>query len=170
VYVLSYDAVVEEPDVSLYGLTAWLDSVGIFDGMQPWDHESALSVITSNLRHESGGPVEEDDGILLDEQRQLVDHLAGLAGAHRKLPPAPGAESPWTGAILDARRAQSVLELRDLERRLHRCEGERDWYVEALEESRAHLAGLKASSSWRMTAPVRSLAGLWGAHRGRSSG
>jgi hypothetical protein len=41
---------------------------------------------------------------------------------------------------------------------LQHCEGERDWYVNALEESRSHLASLKASASWRVTAPMRSLA------------
>jgi len=52
---------------------------------------------------------------------------------------------------------------------LQHCEGERDWYVDALEESRSQLAMLKASSSWRMTAPVRSLAEFWAAARHRRS-
>ena len=37
VYVLSYDDMVEDPGVSLRGLTSWLDSTGHFDGMQPSD-------------------------------------------------------------------------------------------------------------------------------------
>ena len=165
VYVLSYDDMVEDPGVSLRGLTSWLDSTGHFDGMQPWDHGGALSAITASLRHESVRPAGGDEHILLEEQRLLVDHLAELAGPHRAIPQLSGEESPWTGALLDARRAQNVLELRNLERRLQHCEGERDWYAEALDASRSDLASLKASSSWRMTAPVRSLAGRWAASR-----
>jgi hypothetical protein len=166
VYVLGYDGMVEDPVASVQGLTAWLDSTGQFDGLQPWDLEGALSAITADLRHESVRSAEDDDRILLDEQRLLVDHLTELAGPHGALPQLSGVESPWTEAILDARRAQNVLEVRDLERRLQHCEGERDWYIEALEESRSHLASLRASSTWRMTAPVRSLAGRWTASRG----
>ena len=169
VYVLAYDALVEDPAVSLHGLTSWLGSIGIFDGMQSWDHESALSVITANLRHESVQTTGGDDRIVLNEQRLLVEHLTQLAGAHRALPQPPGEESPWTEAILDARRAQNILAQRNLERLLQHCEGERDWYVDALEESRSQLARLKASSSWRMTAPVRSLAEFWAAARHRRS-
>jgi hypothetical protein len=169
VYVLPYDDIVEDPVDSLRGLTSWLNSTGIFEGMQPWDHESALSVIAANLRHESVRSASDDDRILLGEQRRLVDQLTELAGPHEALPQLSGEESPWTEAILDARRAQSILEIRDLERRLQHCEGEREWYVEALEESRSHLASLKASASWRTTAPARSVAGLWAAaRRGRS--
>ena len=39
------------------------------------------------------------------------------------------------------------------------CKGEPNWYAEALEASPSDLASLKASSSWRMTAPVRSWQG-----------
>ena len=169
VYVLAYDALVEDPAVSLHGLTSWLGSIGIFDGMPPWEHESALSVITANLRHESVQTTGDEDRIVLNEQRLLVDHLTQLAGAHRALPQLPGEESPWTEAILDARGAQNVLAQRNLERLLQHCEGERDWYIDALEESRSQLARLKASSSWRMTAPVRSLAEFWAAAQRRRS-
>ena len=167
VYVLDYDALVEDPAVSLHGLTSWMDSIGIFDGMQPWDHESALSIIAANLRHESLRRAETEDRMVLDEQRRLVDHLTQLAGAQSALPQLPGEESPWTEAILDSHRAQNVLARRNLERSLQHCEGERDWYIGALEESRSHLANLRASSSWRMTAPVRSLSQLWTGSRQR---
>ena len=102
VYVLSYDDMVEDPTGSLQGLTSWLHSTGTFDGMQPWDHESALSAITADLRHESVKSAADDDRILLDEQRQLVDLLTELAGPHRALPQVSSEESPWTEAILDA--------------------------------------------------------------------
>jgi hypothetical protein len=169
VYVLAYDALVEDPAASLHGLTTWLGSLDMFDGTPSWDHEGALSVITANRRHESDEATAGDDHVVLDEQRQLVDHLNRMAGPHRALPQIHGEESPWTAAILNAHRAQDVLTQRDLERSLQHCEGERDWYVNALEESRSQLANLKASASWRVSAPVRSLAKLRSTARHRDT-
>jgi hypothetical protein len=173
VYVLDYDAMVEDPASSLSGLTSWLGSIGTFDGMARWDQERALSVVSTSLRHESV-TTDDDDGIVLDEQSQLVEHLAASAGGHRTLPRLPCYESPWTEAILDARRSSSVLELRKLERRLEHSNAERDWFASALADTRSDLddvqsqrANLEASSSWRMTAPVRSVVALWTASRHR---
>ena len=118
VYVLDYDAMIEDPATSLSGLTSWLSSTGTFDGMQPWDHERALAVVTADLRHESTRAADDDDHIVLDEQRRLVAHLTELAGGHRALSPPPGDESQWTEAILDVGAPANVLELRTLERRL----------------------------------------------------
>ena len=39
VFVLDYDDMIESPAASLSGLTSWLDSLGSFDAMPPWDHE-----------------------------------------------------------------------------------------------------------------------------------
>ncbi len=161
VYVLEYDALIENPADSLHGLTSWLGSIGTFDRMASWDDESALSVVTANLRHESVQAAEGEDHVVLNEQRLLVDHLTRVAGPQKDLPQLRGEESPWTGAILNTHRARDILAQRGLERRLQHCEGERDWYVDALEESRSQLASLKASSSWRISAPVRSMARLW---------
>jgi hypothetical protein len=168
VYVLDYDAMVEDPVASLSGFTAWLGSLDTFGGMAPWDHERALSVITENLRHESARTA-DDDHILLDEQRQLVAHLSALAGGHRTLLEPPCDESPWTEAMLVARRSSSVLELRKLERRLEHSQAERDWFSSELDKSRYDLDCLKASSSWRITAPVRTAASRWATSRHRRS-
>ena len=174
VYVLNYDAMVEDPAASLSGLTSWLSSIGTFDGMPPWDKERALSVVTTNLRHESGRATDDDDRIVLDEQRRLVEDLTELSGGHRALPQLSGDESPWTEAILDGRRSSSVLELRKLKRRLEHSDAERDWFASALDDARSdldgvrsQLANLEASSSWRMTASVRSIIALWTASRHR---
>jgi hypothetical protein len=174
VYVLDYDSMVEDSEASLSGLTSWLGSIGTFDDMPPWDHESALSVVAANLRHESAKTTDDDDGIVLDEQHRLVEHLTKLAGGHRALPQLSGDESPWTDAILDASRSSNVLELRTLERRLEHSDAERDWFASALADTRSdlaatqgQLANLKTSSSWRLTAPVRSAAALWAASRDR---
>ena len=117
VYVLDYDAMVEDPTASLSGLTSWLGSIGTFDSMRPLDVERGLSVVTANLRHESGRTTDDDDHIVLEEQRRLVEHLTELAGGHRALPQLTGDESPWTEAILDARRSSNALEFRKLQRR-----------------------------------------------------
>ena len=183
-YVLDYDAMIEDPASSVSGLSSWLASTGTFDGMRAWDHERALSVVTADMRHQSVGTPDAKDRILLDEQRRLVEHLTELAGGHRTLPQVPCDESPWTEAIFDARRSSNPLELKKLEE----SEAQRDWYVSALADThsdlgvarveldavRAQLVGannglatLKASSSWRITAPVRSVAALWAASRGR---
>lgn len=167
VYVLDYDAMVEDPAASLSGLTAWLSSIGTFDGMGRWDRQGALSVVTENLRHESVKTTDDDDRIVLDEQRRLVEQLTALAGSHRALPPAAGEESPWTEAILDARRSAGVLELRKLKRRLEHSDAERDWFASALDDSRSDVARLTSSSSWRLTAPVRSIAASFAASRDR---
>ena len=166
VYVLDYDGMIEEPATSLAGLSAWLHSIGTFEAQQPWGHERALAVVTANLRHESAG-TSVDDGVMLEEQRRLVQHLTNVAGGHRSLPQLTGDESPWTTAILDPRRALSVLELRKVQRQLEHSNAERDWFASALEEERTNLARLKASSSWRMTAPVRSVAARLAASRHR---
>lgn len=167
-YVLDYDAMVEDVASSLSGLTSWLSSIGTFDGMRPWDRERALSVVTADLRHESVGTTnDDDDRIVLDEHRRLVEQLTDLAGGHRTLPQLLGDESPWTEAMLYARRTSIWLELRKLKRQLERSDAARDWVISELDESRAHLASLKASSSWRITAPIRFVAALWGASRDR---
>ena len=169
VYVLDYDAMVEDPATSLSGLTSWLGSIGTFDGMRPLDHERALSVVTANLRHESGRTTDDDDHILLEEQRRLVDRLTELGGGHRAIAQLTGYESPWTEAILDARRSSNALEFRKLQRRLEDSDRDRDWLTSSLDEARSHLAGLKASSSWRITGPIRSVAAQWAASRDRRS-
>jgi hypothetical protein len=165
VYVLEYDAMVEDPEASLRGLTGWLSSVGTFDGMRQWDMDSALSAVSATLRHESAKGGTEDDRVVLDEQRQLVAHLREVAGGHRSLPPPPGLESPWTTAMLEASRRAGTLELRKLQRELEHCEAERDWFASELEEAHSLLARLKGSSSWRITAPLRSIAAVRAARR-----
>jgi len=109
-----------------------------------------------------------DDRILLTEQRQLVEQLTDLAGGHQPLPQLPAAdESPWTDAILGDRRANLSAGIETLQRRLDHTAAERDWFATELEIARGDLAGahhylanLQASSSWRITAPVRSFASV----------
>jgi hypothetical protein len=183
-YVVDYDALVEDPASTLSGLTAWLTSTGTFDGMQSWDHERALSVVTAEMRHQSVGTRDAEGRIVLDEQRQLMDHLIELAGGHQDLPQVRCEESPWTEAMFEARRSSNPLELKKLEESNHQL----DWYVSALADTHSELAAARAeldaahaelvgatgqvtrlqtSSSWRITAPVRSVAAFWEASRER---
>ena len=166
VYVLDYDAMVEDPATSLSGLTSWLGSIGTFDGMGPWDHKRALSVVTADLRHESARTTDDDHRVVLEEQHRLVEHLTGLAGGHGALPQLTSDESPWTEAIFDGRRSSNALEFRKLQRQLEDSERDREWLATSLGEAGSQLDSLKASSSWRITAPVRSVLALW-ATRGR---
>ena len=184
-YVLDYDALVEDPASTLSGLTSWLESTSTFDGKQSWDHERALSIVTAEMRHQSVRTREEEGRIVLDEQRQLVDHLTELAGGHEVLPQVRCRESPWTEAMFEARRSSNPLELKQLEESNH----QRDWYVAALADTHSDLAAahselaaaraeldaahadlvgatgrvarMQTSSSWRITAPIRSVAAFW---------
>ena len=134
VYVLDYDAMVEDPATVLSGLTSWLGSIGTFDGMGPLDHERALSVVTADLRHESA-TTDDDHHIVLEEQHRLVEYLNGLAGGHSVLPQLTSDESPWTEAILQGRRSSNAMELRKLQRRLEDSEHDREWLATSLEQA-----------------------------------
>jgi hypothetical protein len=173
-YVLDYDDMVGDPAASLSGLSSWMRNVGAFDGTSQQHHERALSIVTTDLRHESATTTAVDDGILLSEQSRLVAQLTDLAGAHDALPQLPGDESPWTRAILGVRRSSNLLELRKSKRQLEHTEAERDWFASTLAETRSdlddaqgQLASLRGSSSWRLTAPIRSVSTRWAASRDR---
>jgi hypothetical protein len=189
-YVLDYDAMIDDPAASVSGLTSWLASTGTFDGMGPWDHERALSVVAAEMRHQLVGTADADDHVLLDEQRRLVEYFREVAGGHTMLPLPSWDESPWTEALFEAQRGSNPLELKKLEESNHQL----DWYRDALAGSHAELqaakaelhsartdlqaaraeadgaqrdlATLKSSSSWKVTAPVRSVGTAWAA-RGR---
>jgi hypothetical protein len=160
VYVLDYDAMVEDPATELSGLTSWLGSIRTFDSMGPLDHERALSVVTADLRHESAKTTDDDHHVLLEEQHRLVEHLNGLAGGHGVLPQFTSDESPWTEAIIHGRRSSNAMELRKLQRRLDDSERDREWLATSLEQAGSQLSSLKSSSSWRITAPLRSVLAL----------
>ena len=168
VYVLDYEAMVEDPATVLSGLTSWLGSIGTFDGMGPLDHQRAVSVVAADLRHESAKAMDDGHSVVLEEQYRLVEYLSGLAGGHAALPQLTTDESPWTEAIFDGRRSSNAMELRKLQRQLEDSERDREWLATSLQQAGSQLDGLKSSSSWRITAPVRSVLALL-ASRGRRS-
>jgi hypothetical protein len=73
-----------------------------------WDVADAAASISVPIQRRRAAA---DSGLLLEEQRQLQCHLEALDGPHRPLTShPPGAESPWTTAVLCDRREAALLE------------------------------------------------------------
>jgi len=170
VTVVEYDSVVADPASFAEDATAWLDGLeGFPPSPIPPDEAAAATLVRRDLRHESSTA---HDGPLLPEQRRLVDLLSGLDGHHRTLATEPGPESSQSTLLLEHRR-QAARQRRLLEAFARQREGSRIRHFEdrrrkcevdeALAITRAQLAGaqealadLRASTSWRVTRPLRS--------------
>ncbi len=190
--VVEYEQVVDDPAKFVTSLVRWIDGLDGFD--QPsggWKVDAALSMISAELRHQNAQGDVHDASMLLAEQRKLADYLKGLGGAHGPLHvDLPVEESPWTSALIARRRATGSLQgwLGSLRARQeeadHQLVGltaclshERNRFEKAsgdLEKCQADLAGslvlldrVYRSTSWRVTRPLRSVAGFV-AHRRRS--
>jgi hypothetical protein len=179
-YVVRYEDVLADPEGTLGDVAAWLGDRDRFADAAPrWDVAAAAATVDRGLHHESA---DDGDG-LPDLHRPVAEWLAANAGGHTPLatvPSAPG--SPWFDAVLDTRRevarfrrrAEALRAELDREVAEHRqvvamlealvqsrdvrvhvltsdLEGERQRY----EDLRAELGRLKASTSWRVTAPLR---------------
>lgn len=185
-FVMRYESIVEDPLDKLGALASWLGERPDFAPYAPhWDLASAATSILPELRRQQATG---DSELLFDEQRRLVEHLESLHGPHGPLASLPpGEESPWTTAVLSDRKQRAAVERqRDaLERQrdaLQLTLAERETAAEALAEevarkldlARAQLEGTKdelaamyalyertvASTSWRVTRPIRQVAGL----------
>jgi len=164
VYVTSYDELLGDPVGLCRALGSWLDSLdGLVARRGRWDPDRATDVVTEDLRHQ--GP--EPDEWLLDSQADLVDRLHQLSGPHQALPPADLAPpSPWATAVLDEHRTTGVLS-----RRIDTVQEDRQTAEEANQrlraaneelearsaQSRRAVQAMRASTSWRLTRPLRSL-------------
>lgn len=183
--VVEYDRAVEDPSKLVTTLTDWLDSL---EGFAPrgsgWKTDKAASVVSTDLRHQQPGDLEEDS-LVVPEQQALMASLAALGGAHRPLRAAPtGPESPWTTALIERRRTIRSLErelvatrnrqqltaaevdrlLRHLtgEDRRHRAtiaelEAEQEQLQRQLRAAHRRLNSLYQSPSWRLTRPLRAV-------------
>ena len=178
-FVLRYESIVEDPLRALSPVADWLGSLPQFAAQAPqWDLSSAAASISPQLyrQHAPG-----DDEPLRDEHRRLLAHLEAIEGPHRPFTGAPpGAESPWTTALLDDRRRAN--ELRDalaahvaaaealaVETAAERQALELELKTArlAFEGTRTELANvyelyerMKGSTSWKVTRPLRQAAAL----------
>ncbi len=175
-FVIRYEEIVDDPTQHIGAIANWLAGLPQFTKLAPsWDLPSAVGSISTELqRQQSSG---EGDEVLLPEQQKLVKLLDALAGPHRPFVASPdGEESAWTAAVLRDRQELAVLsrqreELRETARRLwfdvnaatvqidrlrsriDVVEGELTDMIEQYEE-------MQASTSWRLTRPLRRLAAL----------
>jgi hypothetical protein len=151
-YVLDYESVVAEGERSIAALSAWLGSLEQFEGdAGSWDTSAASEAIVGGLHHHPGGSSSEGDAIVLSEQRRLVDYLAEAAGGHRPFVPGPlPPESGWTTSLLRLRQ-----ELSGPRRELDATKDRLRITRKELESTKAGLANLRSSTSWRVTAPLR---------------
>jgi len=108
-FVTKYESIVEDPPGMLGAIATWLGELPQFALHAPqWDVEGAAASVSPLLHHQNASASSE---LLLKEQAELQRHLEALDGPHRPLTsPPPGAESPWTTAILRDRRQAASLE------------------------------------------------------------
>ena len=118
VFVTDYESVLADPRARLGEIAGWLGGLSQFAPVTDrFDVDAAAGVVTGELRHHAA---DDDDGVLLAEQRALLDHLVSLRGVRPGFDaPAPGPESPWTTALLEDRRrsAERLLALQAEQRR-----------------------------------------------------
>jgi hypothetical protein len=164
-FVLDYESIVEDASPPLASVLEWLRSLDQFAEVE-WDDAAATRSIVGELRHHAPSPQEAEVSPLLAEQRQLEVYLSSLKGGHRPfVADLPGQESTWTTALLRLRAKLSVP-TRELESAI---ELNRD-LAARLEIARREVTGVKHSTSWRLTRPVRTVSEWAGRVRPRPTG
>jgi hypothetical protein len=185
-FVIGYESILDDPAGTIGQLAGWLGSLAQFsDEARHWDLTSAMRAISPQLQrqHDTG-----DHTILLDEQQWLAEHLESLEGPQRPLTASlPNDESPWTTALLGDRRRAAGLRLQrdtlenagtdpasageerrqearvDVERlraELERSQTDLARTRTELDAARQQNAEMQASTSWRVTGPLRRLGAL----------
>jgi hypothetical protein len=166
-FVLDYASVVEHPSATITGLTEWLTALGRFSPWSDtWDVTRAETSVHADLVHHRS-PVPAHEGDSLPAQEQITKWLRSSAGGHTPFdsgPPAPS--SPWVEAVIRARRERSHL-LRSLaqarvdsaehQATIRRLEGELHAADEMIEGAQLHIERLTASTSWKITRPLRTV-------------
>jgi hypothetical protein len=167
-YVTRYESIIEDPLGQLGALVTWLGDLEQFAAHAPhWDLANAAASISPGLHHQTASG---DQELLLDEHRRLVEHLDSINGPHRPLTlPPPGAESKWTTALLGDRRQIGTLrrKVTEYEELMDVARAETERLQAELGGARSELASMhqlyermQASTSWRVTRPLRRVASL----------
>jgi hypothetical protein len=173
-FVIRYEEIVDNPTEQLGAIAKWLAGLPQFAELAPgWDLSTAVGSISTNLQRQQSS--EGVDDLLLPEQQELVRFLDTLAGPHRPfLASLDSVESVWTEAILRDRQQLTVLsrqreELRETARRLwfdanganaqiDRLRTDIDVVQDQLADMIEQYEQMQASTSWRLTRPIRRLA------------
>ena len=176
-FITRYESIVENPLGKLRDLATWLGSLPQFAAQSSdWDIDGAVASISPQLLRERGS---DGSDLLLDEHRHLAELLRSLDGPNPSLaPPALGGESPWTTALLGDRHQLAVLSIqRDTLRETVRLQewktnelnARRDALKVDLDRAMAALTDMtelyermQASTSWRVTRPLRQIASFGG--------
>jgi hypothetical protein len=142
-YVADYEQLTEHPGEFVRSIAEWLGSLSQFAGREAtWNVEEAAATLTTGTSQ-----MVEADADLLNTQRVLVETLTMSKGGHRPLTvEAPGNESPWTTALIKARRESRT---RDLDK----VQNELAYWKRAVDD-------MVGSTSWRITRPMRSVISL----------
>ncbi len=155
-YLIHYERLLAEPDRTVESLASWLGSLEQFAGLAPGTKVAeAVATLTGTERPGTPLLAEPDGPDLLDGQRQLVEYLTANHGGQRPLrTPELGEDSPWTTAIIRARREFRSRELDDAERvfesRLAGVRAVSDYWERT-------VGAMTDSTSWKATRPLRSV-------------
>jgi hypothetical protein len=161
-YVADYQDLLDDPRGFVESLAAWLGSLPQFGGDRAtWDLDGAIA----SLARDGATRPAEDTGVLLDEQRQLVDLLVATGGGHQPLRLGDvGPESPWTTTMIRTRRDYRSREMAIVKESLA---DEIEEHRNSVESWQRIVDSMHGSTSWRITRPLRR-AVAW-MHGGRSA-
>jgi hypothetical protein len=164
-FVVDYATVLERTQATIAELADWMRGLGRFDPWsESWDVTRAVASVHADLHHQSARIRTEEDGGL-PSQSQITDWLRSSEGGHLPFvagPPPPS--SPWVDAVIRARRErshllrrldQAQLDAAEYELAIQRLEAELGRAHQTIEGARLHMERLKASTSWKVTRPLR---------------
>jgi hypothetical protein len=189
VFVLDYEDRMADHRTVLASIADWLGSIEAFGGYAAeWDVDRSASLVRDELHHLSIN--DDGDRHLLREHRELTELLSALEGRHQQFDPGPRpAESPWTTDVLASRRelrlsftpgSEEWERMVERMQTVGRLEAELAAATEAfastedalgathgeLEKLNRYVTDMQASTSWRVTKPLRALASRGGGDRG----